>query len=590
VANAYAYLASISGYGPNVCTGGTASASNENAPNVAALAFDGDTGTYWDASQTYPIIIKYALSVAKTVAKYSVFFTNAYIANDWTFEGSNNNADWDVLDTVTGYATSGGTCIRDVTNFTNTEAYLYYRLNITACHTGGLDVSEIQMMEFSGGPSSDNIWGILISGTWAEDIVLTPWIFIYGIQGQTVLTGKFSLTDGRMDYSLQCFNVQINNLYNDSAKTTQCFFWNCALYGTTLAAVTPCPYISMNGGYVQSGDYTYCYLSIVNGTTNGGTFGDAIMASYSIINGTFVGGNFSACNFYGTMNFPAAALPYGDPPIYEFDLCQLYTEINMANSASILFKESMFGSFIITINAGNTLETYNLLLTDGATVNVNGGTWINHGPNDGTSGTSGTSSTSGTSGLGTSGTSGTSSLSTSGTSGSSGFGTSGTSSTSGTSGTSSTSGTSGTSSTGAGSSGTSGTSGSSGFGTSGTSSTSGTSGSTGVYLGAGTLAVSGTSGTFDLDFSQSNGFYGTANLSGMVVVFQNPTDGQVYRFMIRQGTAGTATITNWAQMDGTNGIWLGGGTAGTLSTAAGKRDVVTVWYVNSLYMASYLNG
>jgi hypothetical protein len=43
-------------------------------------------------------------------------------------------------------------------------------------------------------------------------------------------------------------------------------------------------------------------------------------------------------------------------------------------------------------------------------------------------------------------------------------------------------------------------------------------------------------------------------------------------------------------MDGTNGFWLGGGTAGTLSTAAGKRDVATFWYENSIYLGSYLNG
>jgi hypothetical protein len=76
----------------------------------------------------------------------------------------------------------------------------------------------------------------------------------------------------------------------------------------------------------------------------------------------------------------------------------------------------------------------------------------------------------------------------------------------------------------------------------------------------------------------------------MKVAFSNPADGQVYRFAIRQGTAGTATITGWTQMDGTNGFWLGGGTAGTLSTAAGKRDVATFWYENSIYLGSYLNG
>jgi hypothetical protein len=120
---------------------------------------------------------------------------------------------------------------------------------------------------------------------------------------------------------------------------------------------------------------------------------------------------------------------------------------------------------------------------------------------------------------------------------------------------------------------------------------SGTSGSTGVYLGAGSLAIGSTGGTFALDFSQAYGYYGTATTTGHVVTFANPTEGQVYRFLIQQASAGTKTLaqgtTGWPGIAGTNGTWLGGGTSPTLSTAGSSRDVITIWYVNGYYLASF---
>ena len=172
-----------------------------------------------------------------------------------------------------------------------------------------------------------------------------------------------------------------------------------------------------------------------------------------------------------------------------------------------------------------------------------------------------------------------------------GGGTSGTSGTQGTSGTSGTSsvGTSGTSATSV----TSGTSGSAGSsGSSGSSATSGTSG-TGNFLGATTVPVAATNGTFTFDFSWGNGFSGTMSTTGHVMKFQNPTEGQVYRIRIVQAATGTkswgAGTVGWPLIAGTNGTWLGGGTAGTCSSAASANDAVTVWYVNGFYLASLIN-
>jgi len=51
--------------------------------------------------------------------------------SDWTFEGSNNDADWDTLDTVINETAWGSQEERNFT-FSNVTAYRYYRLNITS--------------------------------------------------------------------------------------------------------------------------------------------------------------------------------------------------------------------------------------------------------------------------------------------------------------------------------------------------------------------------------------------------------------------------------------------------------------------------
>ena len=79
-----------------------------------------------------------------------------------------------------------------------------------------------------------------------------------------------------------------------------------------------------------------------------------------------------------------------------------------------------------------------------------------------------------------------------------------------------------------------------------------------------------------------------------IVTFSNPTEGQVYRFRIVQGTQGTKSIaqgtTGWPQLAGTNGTWLGGGTSPNVSTSANVSDVVTIWYVNGYYLASFASA
>jgi len=119
-------------------------------------------------------------------------------------------------------------------------------------------------------------------------------------------------------------------------------------------------------------------------------------------------------------------------------------------------------------------------------------------------------------------------------------------------------------------------------GSSGSSGTSGTSGSSGT---------SGTSGTFDtttneitpnstmaIDWNDGLTQYVTlTGVTGGTFTFNNPVSGQIYRLILIQSETGPNTITTWPTIK-----WAGG-SAPTLSTVAGKTDIVTLLYVGTTY-------
>ena len=101
--------------GPSVAVGadGTAFASENAGNRPPAEAFDGvlsaNNGCL-DTTVTFPWILGYDFGAGneQEIIQYAVssYPTATSTANrsfkDWTFEGSNNGSDWDVLDTVTG--------------------------------------------------------------------------------------------------------------------------------------------------------------------------------------------------------------------------------------------------------------------------------------------------------------------------------------------------------------------------------------------------------------------------------------------------------------------------------------------------------
>jgi hypothetical protein len=127
---------------PSPITGGTASASSENDPNEgSAQAFDNDSTTKWLAFAS-TAWLQYAAPIGQVyaVTQYSITSANDDYGRDpqdWQLLASNDGVNWTVLDTQTAQTFSG----RETTNtytLANTQAYTYYRLNITA-NDGGAD-------------------------------------------------------------------------------------------------------------------------------------------------------------------------------------------------------------------------------------------------------------------------------------------------------------------------------------------------------------------------------------------------------------------------------------------------------------------
>lgn len=142
------------GYGSDECSGGTASSSS----GTASEAFDDDSGTSCTYSSLSAGWLKYDFGVSneKTIQQYTVESENDGRAiRDWTFEGSNDDSSWDVLDTQSSITWS--TPETKTFTFSNSTAYRYYRVNFTDNNGGSTTkIVEVEMKESSGYVDGDD--------------------------------------------------------------------------------------------------------------------------------------------------------------------------------------------------------------------------------------------------------------------------------------------------------------------------------------------------------------------------------------------------------------------------------------------------
>ena len=141
-------------YGSNVAVSGLAAASSRySVVYGAAGAFDEDDTTFWATpynTTTGWLSYDFGVGITRVVARYKVGGSGGPTSpKNWTFQGSNDNTAWTTLDTRTNN-TAWATGEARVFSFTNTVAYRYYRLNITANNgMNQLQIGQLRMYETS---------------------------------------------------------------------------------------------------------------------------------------------------------------------------------------------------------------------------------------------------------------------------------------------------------------------------------------------------------------------------------------------------------------------------------------------------------
>lgn len=144
----------------NTTPAGTALASSEiNMANQAWMAFDNDptVNHRWISASLNSAWLRYDFGSGNTkiITAYSVVGFSIGDSNDsapktWTFEGSPDGSTWTTLDTQTGAPAWAGEEKRTY-SITNTTAYEFYRINISAVQTTGshVEVAEMELLNSS---------------------------------------------------------------------------------------------------------------------------------------------------------------------------------------------------------------------------------------------------------------------------------------------------------------------------------------------------------------------------------------------------------------------------------------------------------
>lgn len=138
----------------NTTPSGTAFASTQAVGQEAWRAFDQNTATGWATTTgTLTGVIGYQFPTARIIKRY-LWRASINAANNprnWTFQGSNDGVNYTTLDTVTG-SQIGASATYISTGLTNSNAYSFYRMNITLNNGGAntLQVAELEMTELTG--------------------------------------------------------------------------------------------------------------------------------------------------------------------------------------------------------------------------------------------------------------------------------------------------------------------------------------------------------------------------------------------------------------------------------------------------------
>ncbi len=221
-------------------------------------------------------------------------------------------------------------------------------------------------------PSSTNKWGIKITGTNSENIILRSYISILGEQNITRLTGSVNSSGnyGGDFFEYYISDCEITNFSLGSTYTTT--ISNCRITGTT---ITSTGYLIALKSNIDVGDYTsltfffgvHCILGPIDLPSGS----DFILSQLGQASGSpdLNGGTFRNSIIENTGTYSS-----GSYYIYN---CLVYTSGIIFNSGVDVEMYNCTGrGGTVTLNTGSSLLTANCVEFN---VSENGGNWINRG-------------------------------------------------------------------------------------------------------------------------------------------------------------------------------------------------------------------
>ena len=288
-------------------------ANNAPSPFVAAAsaggnawnAFDRSQGTEWSSGASPAwISMDFGSGNSIVINAYTIFGSGNQTFNprNWTFEGSNNNVSWDILDTVTLGAAIGGGSSYSSGNISNTSGYRYYRINVSLNGgAGGIAIRELELYErftaalASGGSFNFNTAGVTVTCTSTSASLSAGATNLITV---TATTGTVTLNLGSAtSTSVQCFS-----------HTGACNFTLNGIRYSTGGVNVPCISKSSSGTITITGDLSGSVgaashalssnsgNTIVIGNVTGGAVASAISQSAGnvTVTGNVTGGTGSS--------------------------------------------------------------------------------------------------------------------------------------------------------------------------------------------------------------------------------------------------------------------------------------------------------